>query len=149
MTVVSNSQTEHLVTPAISTEYPIIQEDSHRRLNQEEQRALDLASEEERETARNMVARLHVERGHYDPRGMIDSVRRKHAHRLIIATAKKFSCSAFEESHGGFIQLLLEFYMNRAVVFKLISSSRRTCTCWNNHGGCSKSCRLRDNSKGH
>ena len=52
MTVVSNSQTEHLVTPAISTEYPIIQGDSHRRLNQEEQRALDLASEEERETAR-------------------------------------------------------------------------------------------------
>ena len=32
------------------------------------------------------------------PRGKIDSLRRKHAHRLIIATAKKFSCSACEES---------------------------------------------------
>ena len=30
---------------------------------------------------------------------MIDSLRRKHAHRLIIAVAKKFSCSACEESH--------------------------------------------------
>ena len=29
---------------------------------------------------------------------MIGSLRRKHAHRLIIATAKKFSCSACEES---------------------------------------------------
>ena len=29
---------------------------------------------------------------------MIESLRRKHAHRLIIATANRFSCSAFEES---------------------------------------------------
>ena len=29
---------------------------------------------------------------------MIDSLRRKHAHRLIIAAAQKFSCSACEES---------------------------------------------------
>ena len=60
-------------------------------------KASDLASEEERETARTMVSRLHVELGHSDPRGMIDSLRRKHAHRLIIATAKKFSCSACEK----------------------------------------------------
>ena len=45
-----------------------------------------------------MVSRVHVELGHSDPRRMIDSVRRKHAHRLIIAAAKKFSCSACEES---------------------------------------------------
>ena len=44
------------------------------------------------------MSRLHVELGHSDPRGMIDSLRRKHAHRLIIAAAKKFSCSACEES---------------------------------------------------
>ena len=69
-------------------------EDAHRRLSEEEQRALDLATEEERETSRTMVSRLHVELGHSDPRGMIDSLRRKHAHRLIIATATKFSCSA-------------------------------------------------------
>ena len=45
-----------------------------------------------------MVSRLHIELGHSDPRGMIASLRRKHAHRLIIATAKKYSCSACEES---------------------------------------------------
>ena len=84
----------HLVAPSVSTDdYPVIQEDAHRRLQ-----ALDLATEEERETARTMVFRLHVELGHSDPRRMIDSLRRKHAHRLIIAVAKKFSCSACEES---------------------------------------------------
>ena len=88
----------HLVTPAVSTEYPVIQEKAHRRLSQEEQQALDLASEGERETARIMVSRLHVELGHSDPRRMIDSLRREQAHRLIIATAKKFSCRAFRES---------------------------------------------------
>ena len=79
----------HLVAPAVSTEYPVIQEEAHRRLSEE---TFDLASEEEREIARTMVSRLHVELGHSDPREMIDSLRRKHAHRLIIATAKKFSC---------------------------------------------------------
>ena len=58
----------HLVAPAVSTaDYPVIQEDAHRRLSEEEQRALDLATEEERETARIMVSRLHVELGHSDP----------------------------------------------------------------------------------
>ena len=37
MTVDSYCQTQHLVAPAKSTENPIIQEDVHRRLNQEEQ----------------------------------------------------------------------------------------------------------------
>ena len=57
MTIDSKS---HLVAPAVSTEYPVIQEDAHRRLSQEEQRAFDLASEEERETARIIVSRLHA-----------------------------------------------------------------------------------------
>ena len=48
MTIDSKS---HLVAPAVLTEYPVIQEDAHRRLSQEEQRAFDMASEEERETA--------------------------------------------------------------------------------------------------
>ena len=88
----------HFVAPAVSTDdYPVIQEDAHRRLSKEQQ-ALALATEEERETARTIVSRLHVELGHSDPRGMIDSLRRKHAHRLIIAAAKKFSCSACEET---------------------------------------------------
>ena len=43
------------------------------------------------------MSRVHVELGLSDPRGMIDSLRRKHA-ILIIAAARKFSCSAFEES---------------------------------------------------
>ena len=87
----------HLVAPAASKDYPVIQEDARRRLGEEEQRALDLAGEEGRETARSMVSRLHMELGRSDPRGMIDSLLRKHAHRLIIATAKKFRCSACEE----------------------------------------------------
>ena len=82
----------------LTEDYPVIQEDAHRRLSKEEQQALDLATEEERETARTIVSRLHVELGHSDPLGMIDSLRRKQAHRLIIAVAKKFSCSACEES---------------------------------------------------
>ena len=69
-----------LVAPALSAAYPVIQEDAHRRLSQEKQRAVDLASEEGRETARTMVSRLHVELGHSDRRGMIDYLRRKHAH---------------------------------------------------------------------
>ena len=88
----------HLVDPAVPPEYSVIQEDAHRRLSQEEQQAFDLASEEERETARTMVSGVHVEVGHSDPRGMIDSLRRKHSKRLVIATAKKFSCIASEES---------------------------------------------------
>ena len=47
----------HLVAQAVSTDYPVIQEDAHRRLS-EEQRTLDLASEEERETARTLVSRV-------------------------------------------------------------------------------------------
>ena len=45
-----------------------------------------------------MVYRLHMELDHADPRRTIDSHPRKHAHRLIIATAKRFSCNAREES---------------------------------------------------
>ena len=67
------------MAPVVSTEYPVMQEDAHRRLSREEQRAFDLASEEERETARTMVSRLHVELMHSDPQQMIDSLRRKHA----------------------------------------------------------------------
>ena len=88
MTIDSKS---HLVAPAVSSDdYPVIQEDVYRRLSEKQQQALELATEEERETARTVVSRLHVELGHSDPRGMIDSLRRKHAHRLIIAAAKKF-----------------------------------------------------------
>ena len=39
-----------------------------------------------------MVSRLHEELGRSDPRGMIESLRRKHAHGLIITTAKSSAC---------------------------------------------------------
>ena len=42
----------------------------------------------DRDTARTIMSRLHVELGHSDPRGMIDYVRRKHGHRVVIATAQ-------------------------------------------------------------
>ena len=77
------------MAPTASTCYPVIQQDVHRRLSEEEQRVFDLASEEERETVRSIVSRLHVELGHSDPRGMIDSLRRKLAHSLIITTCQK------------------------------------------------------------
>ena len=40
MTTVSRS---HLVAPAVSTDHPVIQEDAHLRLGQEEQRPVHLA----------------------------------------------------------------------------------------------------------
>ena len=65
---VTRDSKNHLVAPVVSTDdYLVIQEDAHRRLSQEEQQALDLASEEERETGRTMVSHLHVELGYSDP----------------------------------------------------------------------------------
>ena len=113
----------HLVAPAVSTDdYPVVQEDAHRRLSEEEQQALDLAIEEERETARTIVSRLHVEPGHSDPRGMIDSLRRKHGHRLIIVVARKFSCNACEESQRQ--------RLRPARVLHEPGTCLRTCACW-------------------
>ena len=90
MTVDSKSRTQYLVAPAVSIEDPTIQEYAHRRRIQEEQQAFDLvASEEERDTVQTTVSRLHGELGYSDPREMIDYLRRKHAHRLIIAAAQK------------------------------------------------------------
>ena len=81
---------------------------------------MDLASEEERETA--TVSRWHVELGHSGPRIMIDTFRRKSAHRLIIARAKKSSAAAPVKKvrDGDIIQSLLECHMNHAPVIKLI-----------------------------
>ena len=124
MTDDSISQTQHVVGPAnqqsIRSSRKILIVVSIK-MNSE---PWTWVSEEERETARTMVSRLHVELGHSDPRGMIDSLRRKRTHRRIIATAKKYRCGACEEcGDGGLVQLLLWFYMNQALVFKLISSS--------------------------
>ena len=99
----------HLVAPAVSTDdYPVIQEDAHRRLSKEEQQAFELATEKERETARTIVSRLHVELGHSDPRGMIDSLRRKHADRLIIATATKVQLQCLWRLHPVAARVLHE-----------------------------------------
>ena len=73
------------------------------------------------------MSRLHVELGHSDPRGMIDSLRRKHAHRLIIVVAKKSSVAVHVKKvrDEDYVQWLLEFFMNLAHVFKLTKSSGR------------------------
>ena len=86
----------HLVAPAVSTEYPVIQEDAHRRLSQEEQQAFDLASEEDQETARTMVSRLHVELGHSNPRGI--SILCEENTHTDSSLQPRFSCSACEEN---------------------------------------------------
>ena len=111
----------HLAAPAVS----VIQEDAHRRLSKEEQQALNLATEDERETARTTVSRLHVELGHSDPRGMIDSLRRKtrtqthhcHCQRSLVAVHAK------KVRDEDYVQWLLEFFMNLARVIKLINLS--------------------------
>ena len=60
------------------------------------------------------MSRLHVENGHSDPRRMIDFLRRKHAHRLITATAKSFGAARVKKVRdGSFSQLLLKFHMHR------------------------------------
>ena len=58
-----------------------------------------------------MVSRLHLEVGHSDARGMIDLLRRKHAHRLIIATANKFSCCVCEESQRRRLHPMLNLHV--------------------------------------
>ena len=133
----------HLVAPDVSTgDYPVLQEeDAHRRLSKEDQQALDLATEEERETARTIVSRLHVELGHSDPRGMFDSLRRKHAHRLIIATARKFSCSACEESQRRRLRPVAARYLNEPGICLQVEQFEWRHPCveparvGNHHGG--------------
>ena len=88
MMVDSKNRTQHLVAPEISTEDQTIQADAHRRLSQEEQRPCDLASEHERAATRTMLFRLQW--------NFAIPILKKHAHRLIIATAKKFGCSTCE-----------------------------------------------------
>ena len=58
-----------------------------------------------------MVSRLHLEVGHSDARGMIDLLRRKHAHRLIIATANKFSCCVCDESQRRRLHPMLNLHV--------------------------------------
>ena len=115
----------HLVAPAVSTDdYPVIQEDTHRRLSKEEQRALHLATEEERETARTIVSRLHVELGHSDPRGMIDSLRRNtHTDLSLLLPKSSVAVLAKKVRDDGYVQCLLQFFMNLARVFKLTNWS--------------------------
>ena len=59
--------------------------------------------------------------GHSDPRRMIDSLRRKRALPLIVAAAKKFSCSACEETYRrkGFVKLLLAVHMSWAIYLQV------------------------------
>ena len=115
----------HLVAPAVSTDdYPVIQEDAHRRLRKEEQQALDLATEEERETARTIVSRLHLELGHSDPRGMIDSLRRNtHTDSSLQLAKSSVAVHVKKVRDEDHVQWLLKFFTNLAHVFKLTNSS--------------------------
>ena len=115
----------HLVAPAVSTDdYQVIQEDAHRRLSKEEQQALDLATEEKRETARTIVSRLHVELGHSDPRRMIDSLRRHtHTDSSLLLPKSSVAVLAKKVRDETYVQWPLEFFMNLAHVFKLTNSS--------------------------
>ena len=132
----------HLVAPAVSTDdYPVIQEDAHRRLSKEEQQALDLGTEEEREPARTTVSRLHVELGHSGPRGVIDSLRRKHAHRLIIAAAKKLVAARVLHEPGTCLQVD-QFEWKRPVLNLHVLGTIMVDGCW-------KSCCLRDHPQSH
>ena len=111
----------HSVAPAVSTDdYPVIQEDAHRRLSKEEQQALDLGTEDKQETARTIVSRLHVELGHSDPRGMIDSLRRKHSSLLLPKSSVAVRAKNVRDE--SYVQWLLECFMNLAHVFKLTNS---------------------------
>ena len=126
----------HLVAPAVSTDdYPVIQQDAHRRLSKEEQQSLDLATEEEREKARTIVSRLHVELGHSGPRGMIDSLRRRHAHRLIIAAAKKFSCSALRRKSETKVTVAARDLHEPGTCLQVATSSAESTRVGNHHGG--------------
>ena len=98
MTTSSKSKMQHLTALATHTEYPAIQEDPDRRRNREEEQVWTRATDEEKETATSIVSRPHVEFGHCDPRGMIDSLRREQAASLIIAAVKKIHCSACDGS---------------------------------------------------
>ena len=139
----------HLVAAAVSTDdYPVIQEDAHRRLSKQEQQALDLASEEDRDTARTIVSRLHVELGHSDPRGMIDSLRRKHAHRLIIAESSvtMHVKSETKITSSGCSNSSRTWHMSSSQVE---ASSVEPARVGNHHGGRWKSCCLRDHPQSH
>ena len=115
----------HLVAPAVSTDdFPVIEEDAHRRLSEEEKQASDLATEEERETGRATVSRLHVELGHSDPRGMIDSLRRNtHTDSSLQLPKSSVAVHVKKVRDEDYVQWLLEFFMNLAHVFKLTNSS--------------------------
>ena len=111
----------HLVAPAVSTdENPVIQEDAHRRLSEEEQRALDLATEEERETARTMVSRLHIELGRSDPRVFEEDT---HTDSSSLQPKSLVAMRVKKVRDEDYVQWLLEFFMNLAYVFKLINLS--------------------------
>ena len=72
MTTESRSNAQHLIAPVIDTEFPTTRAEPHHRLNPVEQQVCKRATDEENETANSIVSRLDVERGHSDPRGMVD-----------------------------------------------------------------------------
>ena len=114
----------HLVAPAVSIDdYPVIQEDAHRRLSKEEQQALDLATEEERQTARTIVSRLHVEAILILEELSIIFEENTHKDSSLLLPKSSVAVLAKKVRDEGYVQWLLEFFMNLARVFKWTNSS--------------------------
>ena len=71
---------------------------------------LNLATEEERETARTIVSRFHVELGHSDLGGMIDSLRRNtHTDSSLPLPKSLVAVHAKKVRDEDYVQWLLEF----------------------------------------
>ena len=105
-------------------DFPVVQEYAHRRLSEQEKQALDLATEEERETARTIVSRLHVELGHSDPQGMIDSLRKNtHTDSSLLLPKSSVAVRVKRVRDEDYVQWMLEFFMNLTHVFKFINLS--------------------------
>ena len=75
--------------------------------------------EEERETVRTTVSRVHVEMGHSGHRGMIDSVR-GNTHIVASMAQPKSPVAALVKkvSDGDFVRMLLDFFMRPGFVSK-------------------------------
>ena len=100
MTTDCKSNTQHVFALSIDTCYPVIQE-AHTHINdsilKKNRCGIGLLTKRKKQN----IPWSHVCMWSLDilsdPRGMIDSLRRRRAHRLIIAASKKFHCNACEE----------------------------------------------------
>ena len=86
--------------PSKLEEHPVVPERTEpwRPLTENEKIAWNALSPEEKEVCDALVHRLHLELGHSDIRGMVDSLRQNRAHPTVLAAAKLMHCTACQES---------------------------------------------------